>query len=292
MTRPLRELFAIARVVLWRKLSRLILGPLVGRMPYTSIRSVLEQLYRDQIKKHVVDIFAMYEPLIVKYDFPKAYPLYFCRDKTFEKRFVYILKDVCVSPRSGLVWLQEGYILEESVGSFRRIAMGWDGVLHEPMRATKALNLEKPIVSCPPTGYFHWLFERMPPILHAAKIVPDVLILVPKRSPKYVLDALKLLLGSEEYRERVIVSQSPVRVSSIIMPQAEVYSGFVHPGDIERLRSDFKSKTNTTGQAGNRLVYVSRRYTPTRPLTNEKELEEGLCMVGFSIVHCEDMATV
>ena len=56
LKQPLSALFAKARVKGYRQLMRLILGPLVGRMPFTSIRSLEEVVYRKQIKNHIVAI--------------------------------------------------------------------------------------------------------------------------------------------------------------------------------------------------------------------------------------------
>ncbi len=286
MIQRLSELFAKARVKASRQLNRVFLGSTVGKMPFTSIRSLEEVIYRKSIKKHIVDIVAIHEPIIVKYKFPEDYPPCFRRDKTFEKRCLYLLKDVYVSPASGMVWLPEGYILEESVGSLLRI-MGWGGILHEPLLRNQTLPIEGLIVACPPTGYFHWLFEIMPNILHALSRFPESKILVSTKSPKYLIDALELLLGSEEYKRRTIFSQNPLRVPNLVMPQIEVYSGFEHPGDINKLRSKFKSRTipNET----NMLVYISRSRTSKRRLANEHLLEHKLQALGFNVVYCEDM---
>jgi len=288
MSQRLIEFLAKARVRGCRQLMRVILGPLVGRMPSTSIRSLEEVLYREQVRNHVVHIIPIYEPIVVKYDFPGSYPLHFRRDKTFEKRYIYILKDVCVCVSSGMAWLPEGYILEESVGSLRRI-MGWGSTLHEVFLPTKTLCIQEPIVACPPTGYFHWLFEIMPNVLHALSTISNTKILVPKKSPKYLLDALELLFGSNDYDKKVLIARNVLRVSSLVMPQVEVYSGFVHPGDIKKLRAVLKAKIVPTESIAKESVYVSRSWVPKRRLTNEEELEEKLRGLGFDIVHCENM---
>jgi len=285
---PLPYFFAKLRVILSHKLITLLLGPISGKMPKTAIRSLEEVVYRKQIKNHIVEIIKIHDPLIAKYNFPDNFPIYFRRDKTFEKRYIYILKDVCVCVSSGMAWLPEGYILEESVGSLRRI-MGWGSTLHEPFLPAKTLCIQEPIVACPPTGYFHWLFEIMPNVLHALSTISNTKILVPEKSPKYVLDALELLFGSNDYCKKVLIARNVLRVSSLIMPQVEVYSGFVHPGDIKKLRAVLKAKIVPTESIAKESVYVSRSWIPKRRLTNEEELEEKLRGLGFDIVHCENM---
>jgi hypothetical protein len=289
INKSLMQLLAGARVLLARRLNRWTLGPLVGRIPYTCVRSLVELLYDEEVKKHVVDVRTLSEALIVKYDFPGPFPLTFRREKTFEHRYLYVLRDVSVSPRSGLVWLQEQYILEESVGGLRRIVKGWDGVLHEPLRPLGSLNIQRPVVSCPPTGYFHWLFERMPLVLYALTHMPNAQVLALSASPTYLVSALELLLGPQAFEERVVFCDRPVRIPFLIMPQAEVYSGFVHPADIAQVRSAFKSRLHTTKVAAKELIYISRRRTRTRPLSNERELEENLGAMGFQVVRCEEL---
>ena len=281
------ELFAKARVKASRLSNKMFLGSTVGKMPFTSIRSLEEVLYREFIKNHVVDIIPIYEPNIVKYDF-RSLPPYFRSDKTFEKRCLFLLKNVCVSPDSGMVWLPEGYILEESVGSLLRI-MGWGGILHEPLLRSQTLSIDGPIVACPPTGYFHWLFEIMPNILHVLSRFPESKILVSTKSPKYLLDAIELLLGTEEYKRRIIFAQGPLEMSNLIMPQIEVYSGFAHPKDIENLRIMFRGKVNTNGNITEKFFYISRSRSPKRKLSNEVDLENRLQDVGFEIIYSEEL---
>ena len=170
------------RVFLGRRLSRLVLGPVVGKLPCRSVRSLEEIYYRKHIRDHVADIIRVGDPVIVKYDFPDSYPPHFCKERAFDKRDVFILKDICVSPNSGLVWFPDGYVLEESVGSFKRIMYGWDGVLHDPLLPVKNIATENPIVSCPPTGYFHWLHERMPVLLQALALFRMHTYLFPKEA--------------------------------------------------------------------------------------------------------------
>lgn len=288
MINRLSEFFAKARVKATRLSSKILLGSIAGGLPLSSIRSLEEVLYKEFIKNHVVDIIEIYESNIVKYNFPEEYPPYFRRNKTFEKRCLYFLKDVCISPDSGMVWLPEGYILEESVGSLLRI-MGWGGILHETLLPIKEFQDHDPIVAYPPTGYFHWLFEIMPNILHVLSRFPESKILVSTKSPKYLLDAIELLLGTEEYKTRIIFAQCPLKISNLIMPQIEVYSGFVHTKDIENLRIMFRGKVNTNGNITEKFFYISRSRSPKRKLSNEADLENRLQDFGFKVIYAEEL---
>ena len=163
------------------------------------------------------------------------------------------------------------------------------GIMHELLLPVNELRSQKPIVACPPTGYFHWLFEIMPNILHVLSKVPEGKILISTKSPNYVLNALELLIGHEKYKSKIIVSRHPLKIANLIMPQVEVYSGFVNPKDIEKLRIDFRGKVDKTEDNTTGFYYISRSQTKKRKLSNEIELEQRLKDLGFKIIYAEDM---
>jgi capsular polysaccharide biosynthesis protein len=167
---------------------------------------------------------------------------------------------------------------------------GWDGILYHPLLSVKPLATDNPIVSCPPTGYFHWLLERMPVLLQALSLVPGAQILIPKKPPAYLLNALELLFGPQELKKRLIVAGKPVSVASLVMPRLEIHSGFVHPHDIQLLRNAFKTKVPFESAGRDAYLYVSRSKAPRRRLGNEQTLEEKLSSIGFRIVHAEEMS--
>ena len=117
MNKTLGEVWARARVRAARRIGRVLLGSVVGKVPLASIRCLEEHVDEIKVKNHIVDIMTTYPPRITEFAFPETYPLWFRRSKAFDKRSIYRLRDVFVSPQSGLVWLPEGHILEESAVS-------------------------------------------------------------------------------------------------------------------------------------------------------------------------------
>ncbi len=283
-------LFAKGRVWFSRRLGLVILGRVAGRIPFNVLRSLEQYLYSKEISLHIEKMTKLNDSTIVQYEFPKNFPLSFRRSKTFEQRYVYTLKDVVVSPKSGLSWFPEGLIIEESVGSLLRIT-GWGGILHEPLLPVAKLQIDDPVVVCPPTGYFHWLFEILPNVSRVLASIPEVKILIPSTSPAYVLDALRLILGADRFTRNVLSASKPVRVQNLIMPSVEVYSGFVHPDDVQHIRLNVKTRVSVASE-GSPLVYVSRKKVEKRRVGNEGELEERLRSMGFEILTCEDISFV
>jgi hypothetical protein len=275
------------KVSVSHKINKTILGPLAGNLPFSSIRSIEEILYDARIQRHVEDYKCISEPVVVQYSFPDHFPIYFRRSKTFEKRGIYTLREVNVSPHSGLVWIKEGYIFEESAGSYRKI-IGWGSAIPETLLKQESPVIEFPLISCPPLPFYHWLLELFPNLLLALEYQPDARILIRKNSPSYVVQALEIILGKENFSERVITSEKVMRVKKLIMPQFETYSGFIHPIAISALKRFYNFYFPKATQNNLRL-YISRKRTAQRRLSNEEALEIALKELGFIIVYCEEL---
>ena len=140
MKHELSETMAKDRKRLVRLISSALLGPIVGKMPKSSIESLEKSSYLPKIEKHLVDIITVTEAQIVRHDIDAGFPPFFRREAVFGKRNLYVLRNAVVSPHSGMVWI-ENWILEESVGSLRRI-MDWGDVLHEPLLPVRELQLK------------------------------------------------------------------------------------------------------------------------------------------------------
>jgi hypothetical protein len=265
-----------------------LLGKHAGGLPGSVIRWLETMTGRHFADTHLVEMRKVSGAEVVRYAFPEGYPELFRREKAFDIKNVYSLKDVIVSPDSGMVWTPEGHIFQESVGSFQRI-MGWGGVLHEPLLPIETNRIEEVLSSCPDTGYFHWLLEIMPNVLDALDVAPDARILISHKRARYVTDALKMLFGEKAVEERCVVRTIPQVCSRFIMPACEPYSGFVHPRNVEMLRKAFQSEEKNVGLKEGRKLYISRREAPKRAVENEQEIEDSLEKIGFEIVCLEKL---
>lgn len=282
---------ALARVRLEHVLRRALLGPVGSAVPDTGARTIEEFRYDPEIEAHVLEQRPLCDPAIVHYDFPPDFPPQFRRSKAFDGRSLYRLRDVLVSPHTGLIWTPEGRILEESVGSLRRV-QGWGRMLHEPLlpaRPLRAVIRESgPVVCCAPTNYFHWLTEAVPALLAAWDAVPEARLLLPRRVPRYMEDLLGLLLPDGAGSDRVVRADGVLRTEEVLLPAIDPFSGFVHPAEVELLRRTFAPHLGQS--SGEHALYVSRRRASARRLRGEEELETRLRARGFEIVFCEELS--
>jgi hypothetical protein len=291
MTQKLTEM-AKERRRLVRQLSLELLGPIVGKMPKSSVECLEKASYLPNIASHIVDILPLTDARVVRHEVPASFPPFFRKEAAFGKRNLYLLSDAVVSPHSGLAWIEDR-ILEESVGSLRRI-MDWGDVLHEPLLPVRELELNEPVVVCHPGTYYHWLLEVLPNVLAAVAAFPEVKIVLPEGSTRYVLDGLQTVLGSDA-AERLITCPGPIRVNRLVMPQYHSKAEFTHPQVIDQLRSAVKAKVIGEGAAGAEGVsgekyYISRRRSRRRRMGREETVEAALCERGFTVLHCEELS--
>lgn len=263
-------------------LSKIFLGEISGKMPRNAVRSLIEVIEDRTINKHFSDV-DIYQPtLIEKYNFPNNYPLYFRREKAFDIRYIYKLKNVIVSPTSGLCWLEEGKVFIESVGSLQRV-MGWGENLIEIVKPVNCSEKTE-IICLADTGYFHWLLEKLPVFIEIFNKTKNAKIVLPLETNKYHLDVIKILLKKDS-EDKIIKSDKPLKIENYIMPSIEPYSGFVTQKDIQILRETFLPLIEKKNRKNK--IYISRRGTSRRRLSNEEEFENELGKLGFQIISFE-----
>ena len=275
------KLFARARRKAAQRAFRLALGPVSGAVPQQFVRSIAEDVGSRRLRPHVDDMRVLRPAHVEQYPFDPSLPPQFRRTKAFDERHVFQLRDVCVSPATGLCWLDDGPILGESVGSLIRL-LGWDAaVLEEPLSKPRR-RVEGTAVVLGGHGYFHWLLESLPAALHALAEEPDATLLVPRDAPRYVREALELLaLPSVTYVD------GPVVAERLVLVARDEFSGFVPREDIDIVRSSLLAAVACPGSA--RLgIYVSRRSS-SRSLVNEPELEREVARLGLDVVDFQDV---
>ncbi|MBJ6801122.1 glycosyltransferase family 61 protein [Geomonas propionica] len=287
----LSESAAKRRKQLLRFISTDLLGPIAGKMPKSCIESLEKASSYADINAHILDIVPVADARIVRHEVAAKLPPFIRTEAVFGKRNLYLLRDATVSPHSGMAWIGNR-IIEESVGSLRRI-MGWGDVLHEPLLPARKLLIPEPVVVCHPATYFHWLLEVLPNILLAVATFPGVKIVLPDNPPRYVLDGLTTALGPEARRDFLFTS-SPIRVERLVVPQYHNQPEFTPPQVLELLRSEVKAKVVPQGSAEQRRrhgtrIYISRQKSRRR-LAGEAEMEERLREIGFSVLHCEELS--
>ncbi len=277
---------------LFRIFQRLFLGKLIGHNASNIIRSIEESSYKPSIKNILVESKELIPPMILSYNFPSKYPLFFRRNKSFEKRNVYRLQNVYSSSDSGVIWTKDNLILQESVGSVNRI-INWGGLLCDIALKPKYI-LNDCLYTVFPTGggYYHWLIESVPNLLYTINTFTDVKVIVKKYAPVYMIDTLKILFPND-FNKRVVFLDGNLHANSLCFTQFHAYSGFVCNEDIDIITNTLKDKflnTISDRKQCNKRIYISRSKSSKRRLANELELEEILKKFDFNIIFAEELS--
>jgi capsular polysaccharide biosynthesis protein len=283
MRRSARELAIRMRVRAERFLHTRLYGPIGGQIPGPGwSRSVIEHLYKPAVARHVVQTWIRTPATVEHYDFPAEFPPYFRRTKAFDERQAYRLRDVVVSPYSGLVWLPTGPALEESYGSLIR-SIGWGDIRSELLKSVE--RCDRSVIAFPGTGYYHWLLEIVPAALFGLSVAPDSWLLLSDgpSGQGYVAEAAEMLAPG-----RVIHADGLRRVNGCIVSAIDPFSGFVQAAEIQRIRSSFPCPPRERSEPTR--LYVSRLRDRTRAVRNEAEIEEAMRDEGLAVVYPQTLS--
>jgi hypothetical protein len=201
------------------------------------------------------------------------------RGHFFQSRHVFHIKNVILEPRQGLVYSQDGTLIEESTNWTPNQL--YNSFPWNPKKYFKHLILENAIY-LPSSTFGHWLMEDLPLTIKAMSLFKESTILVGKNPPKYVLDFL------ETTDREVIYLDGPVRVNSLILVGKNRDTGWPHPKDIEVLRNYSPFSKARCTNIPTKKIYASRIGSSRSP-KNEQEIEETFKENGFQVVHMEKL---
>lgn len=274
------------RIEVWRFLQRILLGKPAGSLPWHWVKTVAGGYFRPGMQQHLEQLVLLHEPTIAGYPFEQRYPIQFRRSKAFDARHLYVFQGVWVSPHSALTFVPDDWMLEESAGSLEKV-MGWGHILPEALLSRQELTERDPMIVVPAAPFYHFMWEHLPAIVEALRYQPEAKLLLPDPTPRFVSDALTLLLG-DGWQQRAVVSGKLCLVRRLIVPQIETHSGFIHPSYPGILQEAFAHIVDDEPYGDDR-IYVSRRVAPGRLMRNEAELERALERMGFKILYLENM---
>jgi len=278
------------RLLLSKYLNKIILGNIVGSFPGNIIRSIDEICYKEYVASHIDKTQTIYDASTEFYEFPPEYSLSFRRQNSFDSKKIYFLKNVIVSPKSGVIWTKENYVFQESVGSLRRI-LSWSKTRNEIMMGYKTEKKEDQTYYCVPSKtYYHWTFEVLPNLLLALEYDHSCKVLVQNSSPTYIIETLKLIFG-ENFNKKVLFVNSACAVKRLVLVNFDAYSGFVRKKELEKIRTSINQivpfqKNDTTA------IYISRKFAKARKLINEREVEKIVEAMGIKVIYAENLSLI
>ena len=116
------------------------------------------------------------------------------------------------------------------------------------------------------SGYGHWLLEDLPPTLHLIEKMSDAVILVHRNCPRHVREFLKSL------DREILFLDSPIIVSNLYLVGRNQDSGWMHPTDLQSLRTFPQIANSLSRSKPTRKIYASRIKSKRSPqVLGEKE---------------------
>ena len=200
----------------------------------------------------------------------------------FQQRNAYLVKDVIIEPKQGLVYSCTGELIEESTNW--PIFQFYNSFPWNPKKNITHLHLES-VIFLPSSAFWHWLIEDLPLAIFALGINSSSPLLVARNPPKYVSDFLETL------DREIIFLDGPVQVNSLIFVEKSQDAGWPHPKDLEVVVNygPFVQAKQLTPAL--KRIYISRRASRRSP-KNEVEIEEFFQSHNFEIMHLEEFDLV
>jgi hypothetical protein len=197
-------------------------------------------------------------------------------------RHDYLIYDCLVDLVTGLVFIDGGLIAESSPwpeANLRLSLSRYNKLVPLRSRLASSSHLTNII---PSTGFYHWLVEQLPVILHQRDLMgSDVKFVIHEHAPKYVLDLVSML------NLNVHLSPRFVKFPEFMLTSFAPTTGWPSHQEISLVRSLIPEKLRVPEEKLN--VYVSRRRASRSPFF-EAKLEDDLASLGWKIIHNEDLS--
>jgi hypothetical protein len=189
------------------------------------------------------------------------------------------LEDCLVDLKSGLHYYDRSNpILESSSWPESHLAQSRNPL---PLFAT---HIEEPVdtklMVIPSTGYYHWLLEDIPPIIHALRAEKEFKLVCFEKAPNYVRHFAKL------FNLELIESPRFVKLSKTLLVVPRPVTGMPSAINISLLEEISKLVSGKVEPS--KKIYISRENSRRSPLF-EKKLVSELVKHNWKILYLENL---
>jgi len=137
----------------------------------------------------------------------------------------------------------------------------------------------------PDTGYYHWLIEVLPSVLHGVAVSESPILLIQDAARPYVAQAARTL----DVPVYVTKGDEMLVVDRAAFTSRPPVSGEAHPHNL-RLLADFGVRLNGGQRTASARVFISRRLDPARWTPTQNRLESMAASLGFDVVLAQELA--
>ncbi|MFI4874725.1 MAG: glycosyltransferase family 61 protein, partial [Blastopirellula sp. JB062] len=202
---------------------------------------------------------------------------------------VYVLEQASVISRQGILYDQDGVVLESLGGG--ALASVFDAgrprrYLPRPRKVSGNLLVMARGVA--QRNYYHWTFDMLSQLrlIEQAGITVDY-VAAPKRH-SFAADSLRLL-GFKRSQIIPVGHYTHLRADQLIVPSVACY--YPHPAGVAYLHKQMDSQRWSHTRTEKRLkLYIARRRLSSRHIVNEAELFASLKPLGFQRVYLENLS--
>ena len=199
-----------------------------------------------------------------------------------------ILENTIMVGKYGLLISQQGQLIRESViyGHIDEAIKGVEIFEISPNNCHYLDGEFLPLCGYWSEGFWHWVMEYIPLILHAKLAGFNGIYVLSADAPQFVIDTIHLL--GIDPQQVVLYDGTPWVMKKVWLPRRLPASGNLlieYPGTLKLLRESLLMGANANNSDLKKRVYISRRDAPKgRRIVNEESLIAMLEHYGFNSV--------
>ncbi|MCL2931175.1 MAG: glycosyltransferase family 61 protein [Trichodesmium sp. MAG_R03] len=215
------------------------------------------------------------------------YHLYCVTSSEMGETFRCTMPNATILEPNGLVLTSDFEIITQSVMSEKlKLDFNLEKIKEAINNSEKLLGTYVSLLSDYSLNYAHWLMDGLPKLALLESLKQELKFIIPKNSPSYIIDSLKLL-GIKE--QQLIKIQHPcLVVEKLILIHGAQKNGRVCKKYILKIRNKLLQAINDNNKP-DKLIYISRSNY-TRKIINESEILPIIKKYNFEILRCEELS--